>query len=163
MIRNRRPDWRRIKGKLSYTIDEVARALGTHRNTVRHWIRKAGLPAMTDARPHLILGSDLVAFLRTRRASRKRRCGVGEIYCLRCRVPRRPVPGLLEYRPFTSTRGRVVGICSTCEAILHRFVSTRRAAAVATEFNLQIEFHHGSLVDSAPPALKCDSSATAST
>jgi excisionase family DNA binding protein len=77
MIRNRRPDWRRIKGKLSYTIDEVARALGTHRNTVRHWIRKAGLPAMTDARPHLILGSDLVAFLRTRRASRKRRCGVG--------------------------------------------------------------------------------------
>ncbi len=157
MIRNRRPDWRRIKGKLSYTIDEAARALGTHRNTVRHWVTKAGLPAMTEARPHLILGSDLVGFLQARHASRKRRCSVGEIYCLRCRVPRRPVPGLLEYRPLTSKRGRVVGICSTCEAILHRFVSVRLAAAVASEFNLQIEVRHESLTDSALPTLNCDS------
>ena len=122
MIRNRRPDWRRIEGELSYTIEEVARTLGTHRNTVRHWVRQAGLSAMTETRPHLILGSDLVAFLRARRALGKRKCGAGEIYCLRCRVPRRPVPGLLEYRPLTSKRGRIVGICSTCEAILHRFV-----------------------------------------
>jgi excisionase family DNA binding protein len=163
MIRNRRPDWRRIKGKLSYTIEEAARTLGTHRNTVRHWVRKAGLPAMTEMRPHLILGSDLVAFLRAQRASRKRRCGVGEIYCLRCRVPRRPVPGLLEYRPLTNTRGRVVGICSTCEAILHRFVSSRRAAAVAAEFSLQIEVRHESLTDSALPALNRDSSTPATT
>ena len=163
MNRNRRPDWRRIKGKRSYTIDEAARALGTHRNTVRHWVRKAGLPAMTEARPHLILGTDLVAFLRARRVSRKLKCGVGEIYCLRCRVPRRPVPGLLEYRPLTSKRGRVIGICSTCEAILHRFVSIRRAAAIATEFNLQIEVRHESLADSALPALNCDSSTPAMT
>jgi excisionase family DNA binding protein len=158
MTRNRRPDWRRIKGKLSYTIDEAARALGTHRNTVRHWVKKAGLPAMTESRPHLILGAELVAFLQARRASRKRPCGAGELYCLRCREPRRPVPGLLEYRPLTSTRGRIVGICSTCEAILHRFVSTRRATAVAAEFNLQIEVRHESLVDSALLALNCDSS-----
>ena len=108
MIRNRRPDWRRIKSKLSYTIEEVARTLGTHRNTVRHWVRQAGFSAMTETRPHLILGSDLVAFLRARRALGKRKCGAGEIYCLRCRVPRRPVPGLLEYRPLTSKRGRIV-------------------------------------------------------
>jgi hypothetical protein len=158
MNRNRRPDWRRIKRKLSYTIDEAARTLGTHRNTVRHWVRKAGLPAMTEARPHLILGGDLVAFLRARRESRKRTCGVGEIYCLRCRLPRRPAPGLVEYQPLTSKRSRVVGICSTCEALMHRFVSIRRAAAVASEFNLQIEVHHESLADSAHPALNCDSS-----
>jgi len=163
MNRNRRADWRRIKGKLSYTIDEAAHALGTHRNTVRHWVKKVGLPAMTEARPHLILGGDLVAFLRARRTARKRRCGPGELYCLRCRAPRRPVPGLLEYRALTSTRARIVGICSTCEAILHRFVSTHRAAAVATEFNLQIEGRHESLADSALPALNCDSSTPATT
>ena len=161
MNRNRRADWRRVKGKLSYTIDEAARALGTHRNTVRHWVKKAGLPAMTETRPHLILGGNLVAFLQAKRASRKQKCGPGELYCLRCRASRRPVPGLVEYRPLTRTRGRLVGICSTCEAILHRFVSTRRLTAVAAEFNLQIGDHHESLADSALPALNCDSSTPA--
>jgi hypothetical protein len=33
--RNRRPDRRRVKLLRSYTIDEVARTLGVHRNTVR--------------------------------------------------------------------------------------------------------------------------------
>lgn len=163
MIRNRRPDWRRIKGKLSYTIDEAARALGIHRNTVRHWVKKGGLPAMTEARPHLILGDDLVAFLRTKRAARKRKCNAGELYCLRCRAPRRPIPGFVEYRSLTSTRGELVGMCSTCEAILHRFVSTRRVPAIAAEFNLQIELRHESLTDSALPALNCDSGKGTST
>lgn len=155
MIRNRRPDWRRIKSKLSYTIEEAARALGLHRNTVRHWVKKGGLPALTETRPHLILGSDLVAFLQARRAARKRRCRAGELYCLRCRAPRQPVPGLVEYRALTSTRGRIVGICSTCEAIVHRFVSARQEMAVAAEFNIQVEVRHDSLADTARPRLNC--------
>jgi hypothetical protein len=56
MSRNRRADWRRIKGKYSYTIEEAARALNLHRNTVRNWVRRGGLPAMTGWRPHLVLG-----------------------------------------------------------------------------------------------------------
>ena len=54
MKRNRRADWRRIKGKTSYTFDEAARALNIHRNTVRHWVKTGGLPALTGSRPHLI-------------------------------------------------------------------------------------------------------------
>jgi hypothetical protein len=51
--RNRRPDRRRVKLLRSYTIDEVARTLEFHRNTVRHWI-KAGLPVIDHKRPILI-------------------------------------------------------------------------------------------------------------
>ena len=40
MSRNRRADWRRIKGKYSYTVEEVARALNLHRNTVRQRLRR---------------------------------------------------------------------------------------------------------------------------
>ena len=61
--RNRKPNWRRIKTLRSYTIDEAAKALGVHRNTIRHWIKKSGLRAFTDQRPHLIQGGDLVACL----------------------------------------------------------------------------------------------------
>jgi excisionase family DNA binding protein len=163
MNRNRRADWRRIKSKRSYTFDEAARALGIHRNTVRHWVKKAGLPAMTGSRPYLIHGGDLVTFLQAQRTARKRSCAAGELYCLRCRAPRRPVPDLFEYRPMTKTRGRLVGMCSVCAAIVQRFVSSRSAAAVAAEFNVQIEVRHGSLVDCALPALNCDSSPLATT
>lgn len=155
MTRNRRADWRRIKGKASYTFDEAARALGVHRNTIRHWVKNCGLSAMTEMRPYLILGADLVAFLKARRQSNKRKCGPGELYCLRCRAPRTPVPGLLEYRPATATRGAIVGICSTCETVLHRFVSNRRAASVVAEFSVQIAGHDGRLSDSAPSGLNC--------
>jgi hypothetical protein len=49
--RNRRPPRWRVKALRSYTIDEVARTLEVHRNTVRHWI-KAGLPVIDDKRPN---------------------------------------------------------------------------------------------------------------
>jgi len=82
MSRNRRADWRRIKGKYSYTVEEAARALNLHRNTVRNWVRRGGLPAMTGSRPYLILGVVLVEFLKARRLALKRKCGLGELYCL---------------------------------------------------------------------------------
>ena len=52
--RIRRPDRRRVKLLRSYTIEEVARTLEVHRNTVRHWI-KAGLRVIDDKRPILIV------------------------------------------------------------------------------------------------------------
>ena len=65
--RNRRPDRRRIKTLRSYTIEETARTLDVHRNTVRHWI-KDGLPVIDRRRPALILGSHLAEFLEIGRA-----------------------------------------------------------------------------------------------
>jgi hypothetical protein len=62
--RNRRPDWRRIKTLRSYTIDEAARLLRIHRNSVRYWI-KGGLPVLADRRPHLILGATSRRFSRS--------------------------------------------------------------------------------------------------
>lgn len=85
MNRNRRADWRQIKGKYSYTVEAAARTLNLHRNTVRNWIRHGGLVAMTGSRSHLILGSVLIKFLEAGRLAAKRKCGLGELYCLKCR------------------------------------------------------------------------------
>jgi excisionase family DNA binding protein len=155
MTRNRRADWRRVKSLLSYTVDEAARTLNVHRGTVRYWIKKQGLSVLTDRRPHLILGRVLVAFLRTARQSRKKKCGRGELYCLKCRTPRKPLVGFLEYRRASSSRGVLVGLCEQCESVLRRFVSNKRAPSIAAEFGIQIEPHHESLNDSAIPALNC--------
>jgi hypothetical protein len=48
------------------TVEEVASLSGTHKNTVREWV-KAGLPTCDDKRPMLILGHDLATFLQARR------------------------------------------------------------------------------------------------
>src|SRR6202050_3162513 len=86
---NPRPDRRRVKVLRSYTIDEVARTLEVHRNTVCHWI-KAGLPVIDDKRPILMLGSDLAEFLLRRREARRQPCQAGQMFCLKFRKPQEP-------------------------------------------------------------------------
>jgi hypothetical protein len=155
MTRNRRADWRRVRGKVSYTIHEAAQTLCVHPNSVRHWAKTGSLPMLRESRPHLIIGADLIAFLRSRRQQRKSKCPPGHLYCLRCRCPREPVPGLLEFRWRSATRGSLVALCSECESILQRFVTRSRATELAGEFELQSGASHESLVDAALPSLNC--------
>jgi hypothetical protein len=155
--RNRRPDWRRIKTLRNYTIDEAAAALQVHRNAVRYWIRTCGLPVIGDRRPLLILGSHLVAFMKSRRETSRRKCGPGQMYCVKCREPRAPAPELIEYQPITSSRGVLVGICPICETLMRRFVSDARLAAIACDFNVQITHRRERLTDTTNPHLDCHS------
>ena len=62
----KRLDWRRVKINRSYTLDEVARLLDVHKQTVRNWI-KAGLEVLSGQKPHLIRGIALKMFLDNRR------------------------------------------------------------------------------------------------
>lgn len=155
MSRNRRADWRRIKGKYSYTVEEAARALNVHRNTVRNWIRRGGLAAMTGSRPHLILGAVLIEFLKARRLALKHKCGLGELYCLKCRVPRKPVADLIEQRPMVSGRTHIVGICSICERLMHRFVANRNLEMSLRELGVHSKPADGSLTDTGNLSLNC--------
>jgi excisionase family DNA binding protein len=65
-VSTRNPNHRLAKIHRSYTVEEVARLFGAHRNTVRAWLR-AGLPALDQGRPTLIAVSALRAFLHMRR------------------------------------------------------------------------------------------------
>jgi hypothetical protein len=154
--RNRRPDWRRIKTLRSYTIDEAASVLRVHRNAVRYWIRKSGLPVFNEQRPHLIQGGDLVSFLKARREARRRSCGPGQFFCLKCREPRTSAEGMIDYQPITSSRGVFVGMCPVCETMMYRFVSRARLPTIASQFNVQIRGLQKSLGDTGQPTLNCD-------
>jgi excisionase family DNA binding protein len=94
--RNRLPNWRLLKSMRSYTISEAATALRVHRNTVRHWIKKAGLPVLADQRPHLIQGGELVSFLKERRKAGRQKCGPGQFFCLKCRRPQTPAGDMID-------------------------------------------------------------------
>jgi len=113
---------RLVKMRHTYTVGEIAHLLAIHKNTVREWI-KAGLPIIDDRRPILILGSDLIAFLRARRARKKRPCGPGQMYCFRCRAPKFPAGDMAEYIAITEKVGNLTAICPDCTSMMHRLVS----------------------------------------
>ena len=121
--RKRHPNYRLVKIHRSYTVEEIARLFGCHRNTVRDWIKRRGLPTIDDRRPMLIHGRDLVDFLQARR---RRTSGsasrVKYIAFAAARHRNRPA-----IWPTTSllptTRGNLVAICSSCESMIYRRVN----------------------------------------
>ncbi len=131
----RHPNPRLAKIHRNYTVDEIAKLYGVHKNSVRSWI-KGGLPTTDDRRPMLILGRDLVAFLHARRVKNKRPCRPGEIYCMRCRAPQKPAGDMAEYQPITATSGNLIGICPCCESMMYRRVNLARLAQVGANLDI---------------------------
>jgi hypothetical protein len=136
-MRKRRPNHRIVKVHRSYTVEEVARLLGTHKNTVRAWL-KAGLPTCDSKRPTLVLGRHLAEFLQLRARKNKRPCQSDEMYCLRCRTPKRPAGSIADYHPITVSLGNLSGICPDCEGMIYRRTSTEKLAAIRER--LQVHF-----------------------
>jgi excisionase family DNA binding protein len=118
MARSRKPNRQCVKIHRSYTVEETARALGIAKGTVRRWI-KGGLPALTDQRPTLILGSDLAQFLTTPKTPRQT-CQQYECYCVKCRSPRKPAGDMAEFILLTPTTGNLRAICPTCHTLMHK-------------------------------------------
>jgi Helix-turn-helix domain len=152
--RNRRPDRRRVKALRSYTIDEVARTLEVHRNTVRHWI-KAGLPVIDDKRPILILGADLAEFLLRRRDARRQPCQAGQMFCLKCRKPREPAGRMADFVASSATSGALIGICPACNRLMYRRVSAARLSEVAGALDVHLTRAQPRIEVTASPNVNC--------
>jgi hypothetical protein len=152
--RNRRPDRRRVKVLRSYTIDDVARSLEVHRNTIRHWI-KAGLPVIDDKRPILILGRDLGEFLLRRRDARRQPCQAGQMFCLKCRKPQEPAGRMADYVASSATSGALVGICPACNGLMYRRTSFARLSDVAGALDLHMPRAQPRIEDTNTPNVNC--------
>lgn len=124
----RQASWRGLKRHRSYTYDEAARAIGKHRNTVKSWAKSGDLSVLKQGTPHLILGSELIAFLHTRKADAKTKLRLGEMYCLRCKAARLPAEGMVEALPSTGGAVNLRGLCGVCTGVIHRRVAPRDMA-----------------------------------
>ena len=78
-----------VKINRSYSVNDIAVLLDVSKATVRRWIA-LGLPAITDMRPVLVLGFDLKEYPKQRRTKNKNCLGPTEMFCCRCRGPKRP-------------------------------------------------------------------------
>ena len=151
----RRIDPRAVKLRRTYDVAELAARLGVHRNTVRHWQRD-GLKHLDGGRPVLFHGSTIRAFLSIRKARRKSPCKPGTLYCFKCRAPRQPALGMVDYMPISATGGNVRAICAACETVMHRRAAKASLAAILPGCEVQIVQASPRLKGSPAPSLKCD-------
>lgn len=145
-----------MKIHFSYAVEEIARTFGVHKNTVRAWL-KQGLPKIDESRPILVHGRELRAFLENRRKAARRCCPPGTLYCLKCREPRSPAFGMVDYIPITGAAGNLRALCSTCEKLIHRRVGKAHIATVMPNIAVQITHHAQHIRESDVPSLECDS------
>lgn len=150
-----RPNPRLAKIHRNYTVDEIAKLYGVHRNTVRAWIRR-GLPTTDQRKPLLVKGNHLAAFLQAKRTANKRTCGPGAIYCLRCREPRQPAGGVVHYRPLTPTQGNLVGQCGVCGAWVNRRASLAKLAGFQGVLRVTLAQVQEHIDESLKPSLHSD-------
>ena len=130
-------NWRSVKRHHSYSIDEAARALGHSRGTIRRWIDN-GLPALKDQKPFLILGGDLIDYLRERQRP-KVRCAIGEFYCFRCREARRAALGMAEVVQSSNTSVNIRALCESCDAVMHKRVATTRLSEFLAHLDISFD------------------------
>jgi Zn-finger protein len=151
----RYPNPRLVKIHRSYTVEEVSRLLGKHKNTVRRWI-KDGLPVINDKRPILILGPDLVEFIKELRAKNKQTCKPGQLYCVRCRVPKYPAGNMAEYEPVTEKVGNLIAICPDCDAIMNQRVSLAKIGEVCGKLDISFPVELRHIVKRTQPTVNSD-------
>jgi hypothetical protein len=145
----RRKGWRAVKSRLSHTVDEAARNQGVAKGTVLRWL-KSGLPCLKDQRPYLILGCDLVTFLKALNPP-KRKCKPDELYCFRCKAPRKPAFGAVEYRPKKPTGGRLTALCFECSTVTNKIVSKATLEALTPVLSVSFPQDHEALSEGVKP------------
>lgn len=141
----------------SYTAHELAERLGVHKNTVRQWI-KGGLPVVDGTRPILILGSDFQAWWGKQRKAAMRPCQPGQMYCFKCREPKAPALGMVDYVATNAATGNLKALCGTCGTAMNR--RTRLAAITAKMPGLDVRRTQApsSIAALTQPSPNCDNS-----
>jgi hypothetical protein len=154
---SRHPNPRLVKIHRNYSVEEVARLFGLHKNTVRTWL-KQGLAAIDERRPTLVLGRELWRFLHGRRRSAKQSCGPGRIYCIACRTPKVPAGKMADCTPIGHLAGNLCGICPDCDRLIYRRVNLAKIDAVRGDLEITFKQPLPRIGESAVPSVNCDSS-----
>lgn len=127
-----------IKQNRTYDYSEVAKALGVSRGTVRHWVKAKGLIALTEQRPHLVRGCDLIKFFDQRKAS-KQTCAIDECFCFSCKAPRKAKDQRGAFEPLTVSSGNFKAICIACGTRMFKRVSMARLPELQRLVTVTIE------------------------
>ena len=130
---------RRLKRHRDYTVREAAQITGAHRKTVIRWIKRDGLPALTERQPWLISGADLKSFLGARSANLKQRMAPHHFYCLKCKCPRDAALKMADYSQTTATAGKLTAFCAVCDTLVYKVVKRSQLEEIRAKIEVTIQ------------------------
>lgn len=110
--------------------------LGVTTGTVRSWL-KLGLPRLDDVKPILLPGDTLKSWMVTRRQSRKRKCQPDELYCCRCKAPKRAMPGSVVITLRNAKTIAIRATCACCGAKMNKGGSLASLQKIKATFELK--------------------------
>lgn len=125
----RRYSTRGIRKARVYTIKQAARIVGVSEVTFRKW-PKQGLKIISDKRPYLVRGEELIDFLRKRQSSNRMHMRRDQFRCLSCDGPCDAANQRAEFRPLTELTGRLSANCKDCGNKVGRFCSIAQLHAL---------------------------------
>lgn len=119
-----------ITARRSYCIAEIASLLGRDRKTCGRWIKYEGLRVIEEnTNPLLIMGEDLIAFIKKKREKRRISLKENEFFCLKCH---KAVRAKTRSEQTIKTGKRIgkdnreqlkkTGVCENCGTKLNRFL-----------------------------------------
>ena len=144
----------------SYSVVELADTLGVHKHTVRGWLAK-GLPTVDGAKPVLMLGSEFQAWWGKRRKAAKRPCQPGQLYCFKCREPKAPALGMVDYAATNASTGNLRALCEACNTMMHRRARLADIARLMPGMDVRRREAAPSIIERTRPSPNTDNSAGA--
>ena len=132
---HRYPPPTRFKINRLYSVQEIAATGQVCENTVHNW-RKAGLQTIDERRPLYVSGYEMRRFLTEMRQRLKSPCQIDEMFCLKCRKPRRPYGGLADFLNAPKT-GKLTGLCPVCTSVMHRRIALKDLPALEAKLQIQ--------------------------
>jgi len=152
---SKNPNPRLVKVHRNYSVEEIARLFGLHKNTVRNWLRQ-GLTPIDDRRPLLILGQELSRFLQARRQKAKQVCGPGRIFCIACRAPKAPAGNMAECIANGPRSANLCGICPDCNRLIYRRVNLTKIDEVRGKLEITFTLPSARIGETAVLSVYCD-------
>lgn len=123
-----------ITARRSYCIAEIVSLWGINRRTCGRWIKYKGLRVIEEnTNPLLVMGVDLIDFIKKKRERGKISLKENEFFCVKCH---KAVRAKIGSEQITKTGKRIgknnqeqlkkIGVCENCETRLNKFLGVCR-------------------------------------
>jgi hypothetical protein len=82
------------------------------------------------------MGFALKKFIANRAAKSRQSLKEDEVFCMRCKAPRKPFGMMADYVPINLVRGRLETLCECCEGRCVRLVSASAIARLSEKMDI---------------------------
>jgi hypothetical protein len=112
-------------------MSQIASLFGVDRKTCHRWMKGDLRVIERGVNPLLVMGADLISFLKTKKEKRKVPLAIDEFFCMKCHKPVKARAGSEEIVKTGKRTGKArleqlkkIAFCETCGTRLNRLLKT---------------------------------------